>query len=123
MSKNHTAMNDELKRLQETPLAEHPDHQLLTHQREQLQQVRLRHIALRKQYIELYQTIQQTKNYQELVDTLHQQKTLLREIFTLEGALRRLDPQNRQGVELEWDKFGIDIAEYQQQNWKFANIK
>lgn len=107
-------MNEELKQLQETPLEEHADHQLLTHQKEQLERIRLRHITLRKQLLELYQTIQQTKNYQELVDTLHQQKLLLQEIFTLEGSLKRLDPLNRQGVDMDWDKFGINIDEYQQ---------
>ncbi|QLL31115.1 hypothetical protein HG536_0A09320 [Torulaspora globosa] len=107
------AIQNCVRKFQEQELESNVDHSVLQQQKSQLEGKLLRERYLTKRLQLLYSQIDKTRNYQEFVDLLMNSRSLLREIFTVEGLGRRArhaDP------EVDWSKFGVDIADYVARN-------
>lgn len=103
------AIQECVREFQEQELASNVDHSVLQQQKGHLEGRLLRERYLTKRLQLLYSQIDKTRNYQEFVDLLMNSRSLLREIFTVEGLSRRA---RQTDPEVDWSKFGVDIAEY-----------
>ncbi|CCE65771.1 hypothetical protein TPHA_0M01960 [Tetrapisispora phaffii CBS 4417] len=103
-----------IKYFQENDIENDNDYQLLMQQKHVMEQKLMERNYYHKNFQLLYSLVEKSRNYQEFVDILVNNKTLLKEIFTLEGQLRRSHHLiNSDNVEIDWlHKFGIDIMEY-----------
>lgn len=107
------AIQDSVRKFQEQELEKSVDHSILQQQKSHLESRLMRERYLTKRMQQLYSQIDKTRNYQEFVDLLMNSRTLLREIFTVEGLARRARPVE---PEIDWSKFGLDISGYVAQN-------
>ncbi|EDO18754.1 hypothetical protein Kpol_1028p27 [Vanderwaltozyma polyspora DSM 70294] len=105
-------ISDSIKKFQERDITENEDYLVLLQQRDILEKKLLDRRFLAKQLQLLYHQLDKTHNYQEFVDVLMNNRELLRNIFTLEGHLKRSKYSVNLDVEIDWQKFGLDIMEY-----------
>lgn len=105
-------IHDSLKEFQDEAIDADLDYCTLTHQKTYLESKLLQKKYLTKRLQLIYSQIDKTRNYQEFVDVLMNSKSLLREIFTLEGQNERLKTVNGSEPEIYWSKFGLDVSQY-----------
>lgn len=105
-------IHDSLKEFQDEAINANLDYCMLTHQKTYLENKLLQRKYLNKRLQLIYSQIDKTRNYQEFVDVLMNSKSLLREIFTLEGQNERLKTMNDSEPEIDWSKYGLDVSQY-----------
>lgn len=103
------AIHEAVTEFQEHDLESSVDHSVLAQQRNHLESRLLQERYLTKRLQQLYSQIDKTRNYQEFVDLLMNSRSLLREIFTVEGLAQRATVAE---PEVDWAKFGVDISSY-----------
>ncbi|SMN20657.1 similar to Saccharomyces cerevisiae YCR082W AHC2 Component of the ADA histone acetyltransferase complex [Maudiozyma saulgeensis] len=107
MSKEH----DYVQEFQGKDLEENEDLRALLQQKKYLERKLVEKQEFETKLQQLYDQIDRTKNYQELVDGLTNCRALLSEIFTREGQAKR-NPLQAGQIELDWSKYGLDLAAY-----------
>lgn len=105
-----SSVHDSVQEFQEQDVGEDVDYSVLAHQKIFLENKLLRKKYFNKQLQLLYSQLERTRNYQEFVDVLMNNRSLLREIFTLEGETER-NPLVEPDVDF-CSKFGFNIQEY-----------
>lgn len=105
-------IHDFLKEFQNEAIDADLDYCTLKHQKTYLESKLLQKKYLTKRLQLIYSQIDKTRNYQEFVDVLMNSKSLLREIFTLEGQNERLKTVNGSEPEIDWSKYGLDVSQY-----------
>lgn len=100
-----------VKEFQENELNENEDVRLLTQQKKYLERKLTEKQEFEAHLQQLYDQIDSTKNYQELVDGLANCRELLEQIFTKEGQAKR-HPVETDQLEIDWSKYGVDLAAY-----------
>lgn len=104
------SVRESVEEFQKRSLCEDVDYSMLSHQKDFLDNKLLQKKYFNKQLLLLYSQLERTRNYQEFVDVLMNNRSLLREIFTLEGqsfTSSLVEPE----LDLSF-KFGIDVQEY-----------
>lgn len=106
MSERENASN-----LQAQPLAANADWQRLQQQRAYLERQLAERVQLEQQLRELYGCLAACASPEDLQEQLERCRGLLARIFTAEGRAKRL-PLQTSLLELDWERYGIDIAAY-----------
>lgn len=100
-----------VKKFQDKDLSENEDIKLLAQQKKYLERKLAEKQEFEAHLQQLYDQIDNTKDYQELVDGLTNCRELLEQIFTKEGQARR-HPVEADQIEIDWSKYGMDLAAY-----------
>lgn len=112
-----------VKDLQEKDIGENVDYQLLKQQETHLNNVLNRQENVTSKLRLLYEKLEGVRNHQEFTDMLANNKTLLREIFTLEGAQRNQSTLNHVAPNIDWSKYGVDIEDYIAQDDELLSLQ
>ncbi|CAI4037654.1 hypothetical protein SMKI_03G1320 [Saccharomyces mikatae IFO 1815] len=108
---------DSISRFQETDLHQDLDYTVLQQRRTQLETLITERESFVKNLCSLSHKIQKTKNYQEFVDVLAENRELLREIFTMENGFQKQRWTNDDDIpQIDWNKFAVDINAYIAEN-------
>ncbi|AGO13648.1 AaceriAGL228Cp [[Ashbya] aceris (nom. inval.)] len=103
-----SSVRDSVAKFQAEPLHDSRDYVVLQQARRHADRrlAEVRYVA--KQMQQLYQQLDKTRNYQEFVDVLMNNRALLREVFTLEKNTARRVATPR----VQWSKYGVDVEAY-----------
>ncbi|CAB4254779.1 similar to Saccharomyces cerevisiae YCR082W AHC2 Component of the ADA histone acetyltransferase complex [Maudiozyma barnettii] len=107
MSKEH----EYVREFQGKAVEENEDLRALLQQKKYLERKLIEKQEFETKLQQLYDQVDGTKNYQELLNGLSNCRILLSEIFTREGQAKRHPVQSDQ-IELDWSKYGLDLAAY-----------
>ncbi|KAL3231600.1 ADA histone acetyltransferase complex component 2 [Nakaseomyces bracarensis] len=102
---------NDITTFQEANIEENNDHMLLSQSKKCLERKLVEQQYLCKQMQLMYTLLDKTRNFQEFTDVLMNSRNLLREIFTLEGHMKR-SAHLSSVPRIDWEKYGIDITEY-----------
>ncbi|AJQ34021.1 Ahc2p [Saccharomyces cerevisiae YJM1418] len=109
--------HDAVAKFQQTDLHQDLDYIVLQQRRTQLETLINERESFVKNLCSLFHKIQNTKNYQEFVDVLAENRDLLREIFTVENGFQKQKWISNDDIpQIDWDKFALDINAYIAEN-------
>lgn len=111
------ATYDSVVKFQKTDLHQDLDYIVLQQRRKQLEALIIERESFVKNLCSLFYKIQKTKNYQEFVDVLAENRDLLREIFTVENGFQKQRWITDDTIpQIDWNKFALDINAYIAEN-------
>ena len=109
--------HDAVAKFQKTDLHQDLDYIVLQQRRTQIETLINERESFVKNLCSLFHKIQNTKNYQEFVDVLAENRDLLREIFTVENGFQKQKWISNDDIpQIDWDKFALDINAYIAEN-------
>ncbi|SCU77402.1 LAMI_0A01024g1_1 [Lachancea mirantina] len=101
-----------VKRFQAADLTDNSDFSLLAHASTHLHGKLRQQTGFVKQLQLLYAELDKTHSYQELVEALAANRSLLREVFTLEAGGRARSAAAAHAPTVDWTRYGIDAGDY-----------
>ncbi|CCH61960.1 hypothetical protein TBLA_0F04270 [Henningerozyma blattae CBS 6284] len=104
-------INESIEEFQKNDIENDLDYKMLLQQKQQLEKLKSDKLEVYNRLEQLYKDLQHSQNYNELLRFIEKNGTKLQDTLTLEGQQNR-SQSKLLDVEIEWEKYGVNLAEY-----------